>query len=78
MKIENIHNKILQIAKTYLNIYSFYNKHELTSVSVGSVEKALKTAFLQGERLGYEHGFNDAKEACECSLEEDKNLLEVV
>jgi len=68
MKYKNIHERIEDIARRYLGIDSLKNiqRGEFTTYQV---EKALKAAFSMGEKLGYSHGFKDAKEACNCSFE---------
>jgi len=72
MKHENIHKKLEELSRNYLAIFSLHKSQhdELHEVSVKQVEKALKSAFLVGERFGYKYGFEDAKQAYECSLEE--------
>jgi Rad3-related DNA helicase len=73
MKHKNLNQKLEEIARTHLGIDVFskapsFDSHEITN---RQIEKALKAAYLLGEKSGYKHGFSDAKEACPCSLEEE-------
>ena len=72
MKTQSVHQKIEELVQNYLNIPSLHKdrRYDRHDVSVQQVEKALRAAFLMGEKLGYSHGFNDASEACDCSLED--------
>lgn len=71
MKYKNVNDRLEELARNYLEIPSFYTselseKHE---VSGQQLEKALKAAYLIGEKNGYSNGFGDAKYACNCSLD---------
>jgi len=73
MKHKNLNQKLEEIARTHLGIDIFskaliFDSHEITN---RQVEKALRAAYLLGEKSGYKHGFGDAKEACDCVLQED-------
>ncbi len=39
---------------------------EIVAVGMIQLEKALKAAYLAGEKCGYKHGFKDATTACDC------------
>lgn len=72
MKHKNINQKLEDIARTHLGVNVFskafiFDSHNLTN---RQIEKALKSAYLLGEKAGYKHGFGDAKEACDCELHE--------
>lgn len=80
MKHKNLNNRLEEIARINLGINIFskallFDSHVITN---RQIEKALKSAYLLGEKSGYKHGFGDAKEACDCDLHdytEEKNLI---
>ncbi len=65
MKHKNLNQKLEEIARAHLGIDVFSQ--------IPTLEKSLKEAYLLGEKVGYKHGFSDAKEACLCNLEEEPN-----
>jgi len=72
MKHKNLNQQLEEIARTHLGIDVFskalvVDTHDITN---RQIEKALKAAYLLGEKSGYKHGFGDAKEACDCELHE--------
>jgi hypothetical protein len=72
MKNQNLHQQLEDLARLHLRVMSLHkSKHsEVYTVSVQQIEKALRSAFLKGEKIGYKQGFSDAKQACNCSLDD--------
>jgi hypothetical protein len=73
MKHKNINQKLEDIARIHLGMDVFskaptFGSHEINN---RQIEKALKAAYLLGEKSGYKYGFGDAKEACPCSMDEE-------
>jgi hypothetical protein len=73
MKVKDVNKKLEEIARKYCGVASL--KHiqqgeEIQTITIYQLEKALKSAFLSGEKAGYKQGFSDAKQACNCILDE--------
>lgn len=70
--IKSLRGSVEEVARKYLGIPALYKRgHGGTSnLTDKQIEKSLREAFKMGEKEGYDHGFNDAKTACECSLDE--------
>lgn len=71
MKNQNIHQQLENVARKYLGVPLLRKSFEKESYTLTplQLEKALKEAYKIGEKLGYESGFNDAKDVCECPAE---------
>lgn len=72
MNHKSIHQKLEDVARKYLRIGMLHKSqmidtHTLTNCQI---EKALKAAYLMGEKNGYKRGYEDASHLCECSMEE--------
>lgn len=69
--MKSIHQKLEEIAKNHLEIPSLHKsqQHDRYNFSIQQIEKALKYAYLMGERYGYKHGFSDARQTCDCPLD---------
>jgi hypothetical protein len=76
-KIKMIRESVEEIARMYFGIPTLYKEVQGGSISLThkQIEKALKESYKMGERSGYKCGYNDAKESCDCVL--DEKLVEV-
>jgi len=76
MKHKNINQKLEDVARNHLGIDVFGRAFIIDSYTVSNkqIEKALKAAYLLGEKSGYKHGYNDASEACPCSMDEEVEI----
>jgi hypothetical protein len=71
-KIKMIRESVEEIARMYFGIPTLYKEHQGGSISLThkQIERALRESYKMGERSGYRCGYDDAKEACDCVLDE--------
>lgn len=72
MKDMNINQQLDKISQKNFGSSCVKGRYELTILQV---KKALKEAYLLGEKNGYKHGFTDASAVCDCSIEASVNDL---
>jgi hypothetical protein len=73
MKVKDVNKKLEDIARKYCGVASLGHiqpEEGTQTITIYQLEKALKSAFLSGEKAGYKQGFSDAKQACNCVLDD--------
>lgn len=79
MNHKSVHQKLEDIARNQLGIGILHKSQMIDTHTLTNhqIEKALKAAYLMGERNGYKHGYEDASHLCECSMEEIISPIEI-
>jgi hypothetical protein len=70
---KSLRETVNDVARRHLGIPSLYKCGYGGTINLThkQIEKALREIYKMGEKVGYNEGYGNAKEACPCSLEEE-------